>query len=118
MEAIIRIDSVIQDKSNPIGFFVNSSNYTKVYSSAENRDATKFTAFTQVDLANGIIEQDVEFNELLSEYSEYYLSNDMIIKVKTIVSQIQKTKYYSQDGEPVYIVSMTPLIKHIDKKRQ
>jgi len=73
LEALIRIDSVVKDKNNPLGFFVNSSNFTKVYSGAENRDPAKFTDFTPADLMSGIIEQDVEFNELLSEFSEYHL---------------------------------------------
>lgn len=115
LEALTRIDSIIKDKNNPNGFFVNSSNVTKVYTHAENRDPSKFTVFTQADLISGIIDQDVESKELLADYSEYDLSNDMIIKIKTVVSQIQKTKYYSQDGESIYIVSITPVIKQIKK---
>jgi len=28
-----------------------------------------------------------------------------------MVSQIKKTKYYTQDGEPVYIVDVMPVVK-------
>lgn len=116
LEALTRIESVIKDKNNPIGFFINTSNTTKVYTHAENRDPTKFESFTAADLASGIVDQDVESKELFSDYSEYELSNDIVVKIKTIVSQIQKTKFYSQDGEPVYTVSITPVMKHINKK--
>jgi hypothetical protein len=59
---------------------------------------------------------DVNFKELFSDYSEYELSNNTIMKIKPVISQIQQTRFYSQDGEPIYLITITPAMKHINKK--
>ncbi len=116
LEVLLRIETVIKDKNNPTGYFINTSNTTRAYIHTNKRDPTKFVNYTAADLASGIVDQDVDSKELFSDYNEYELSNGILIKIKPIVSQIRKTKFYSQDGEPIYIVSITSMMKHINKK--
>jgi hypothetical protein len=33
------------------------------------------------------------------------------MSVKTVAGQISKTKYYTRQGEPIYIVNLNPVIK-------
>jgi len=35
----------------------------------------------------------------------------LFLIIRSMVSQIKKTKYYTQDGEPVYIVDVMPVVK-------
>jgi len=35
----------------------------------------------------------------------------MVLSVKTVAGQISKTKFLTQDGEPIYLVSTTPVVK-------
>jgi hypothetical protein len=114
IEAIVRIDSIVSEVDNPSSYFVRTSNFTKAYVPKDKRDPEKFKNYRITDLEEAIIE-DISSEELISEYSEYELSNGIIINIKTIVSQINKTKYYSQDGEPIYTVTMIPLIKRLKK---
>ena len=77
----------------------------------EKRDPKKFIPFSPNELITGIIEEDVPNEELNSEFSEYELSTGIILNIRSMVSQIKKTKYYTQDGEPVYIVDVMPVVK-------
>ena len=67
-------------------------------------------------MITGVIDEDVQNKEVISDFSEYELSNGMIIQIRTVVSQIKKTKYFSQDGEPVYTVTVAPVIKFKQNK--
>jgi hypothetical protein len=72
--------------------------------------------FSQSDIAREIIEEDRQSEELSSEFSEYELSNGTTVGIRTIINQINKTKLYTQDGEPIYSVITTPVIKFKGKK--
>ena len=110
LELIIRLDSVIQDKTEPYGYALRTTNIAKTYVSKENRKPELASPFTPSELRAGIIEEDVDSQELSTNPSEYEIDNQ-IIEIRTIASQIKKTRFYSQDGEPVYSVDMVPLMK-------
>jgi hypothetical protein len=90
IEAIVRIDSIIQDSSQPNGFFIRSSNVVKAYVPKDKRDPKKFIPYSLNELITGIIEEDLPSEELSSDYSEYELSNNVILNIRSIVSQIKK----------------------------
>lgn len=50
LETLVIIDSVIRDRNNPSGYFIDTSNATKVYTPADKRDPTKFENYTSADL--------------------------------------------------------------------
>ena len=57
------------------------------------------------------LEEDVEYEVLHENFSVYDLSNGLTLSVKTVVGQIKKTKFFTRDGEPVYVVNTNPIIK-------
>jgi hypothetical protein len=92
-----------------MGYAVHTSNNVKAYVSKEKRKPELFEAIQPSDIASGIVEEDLRAEELNSEFSEYELSNGSTVSIRTIVNQINKTKFYSQDGEPIYSVITTPV---------
>lgn len=116
IEALIRIESIIESNEQPTGYAVRTSNSIKAYVPRENRKPKQFMQYQPSDIGSGIIEEDIKSEELSSEYSEYEISNGTTVSIRTIVNQINKTKFFSQDGEPVYSVISTPIIKFKAKK--
>ena len=56
--------------------------------------------------------EDPELVETLREnFSVYKFSNEVTISIKTIVTQVNKTKYFNPNGEPIYIVNKSPVMK-------
>ena len=55
--------------------------------------------------------QDLEFEVLKEDFTVYDLSNGFILKVKPVLAQVNKTKSFSFDGEPIYTVNIAPIIK-------
>ncbi len=96
---------------NSEGFAVNSVNIVTAFVPREKRNPTLFQPYTQSDLETSIIDEDMEPITLKEEFSVYELSNDFVVSVKAVVSQIKKTKYYTPAGEPVYTVNSTPIVK-------
>lgn len=112
IKALVHINSIVPDPRKPDGFNVNPTNLVSAFVPKEKRNPAGFQQQPQgTDLAQGIIEQDVDFDVLKEDFSVYELSNGLILSVKTVVGQIGKTKYYTKDGEPIYLVNMNPIIK-------
>lgn len=118
VEALVRLDSLVQNVSDPTGYSIKTTNVSKVYVPRENRNPKAFVPFLPSELEAGITNHDVPAEELSSEFSEYELSNGAIVSIRTIVNQIKKTKFYTQDGEPIYIVIVTPVTKFKPKNSQ
>lgn len=111
IKAIVNIHYLLPDPKSPQGYSINSSNTISAYVPMEKRNPAAFQPYDPAQLKEGIIEEDIETETLRENFSVYELSNDMILSVKTVVGQINKTKFYTQEGEPVYIVNTNPIIK-------
>ena len=111
IKAHININHLSPDPRSPQGFAVHSSNMTISYVPKEKRNPNAFQPYSQNELQTGIIDDDMEPDVLRENFSVYKLSNGMTLSVKTIAGQISKTKFYTRDGEPVYVVNTTPIIK-------
>lgn len=111
IRALVNINYLLSNPSSPEGFTVNSNNSVNAYVSKEKRHPEKFEEYNPSDLQSGVIDVDVEFEVLRENFSVYEMSNKMKISVKTVVGQIRKTKFYTKEGEPVYIISPNPIIK-------
>lgn len=112
IRALVHINSIVQDPRNHDGFNMNPTNLVAAFVPKEKRNPAGFLQQPQgANLAEGIIEPDVDFQVLKEDFSVYELSNGLILSVKTIIAQIGKTKYYTKEGEPVYLVNMNPIIK-------
>jgi hypothetical protein len=93
------------------GFAVNSVNLVNAFVPKENRNPALFSPYNPSEIPAGVIDDDMEPITLKEDFSVYELSNGFIVSVKSVVSQISKTKYYTPAGEPVYIVNSTPIVK-------
>lgn len=111
VRALIHINYLIPDPKKPEGFAVNSTNIVSAFVPKEKRRPEAFQPYTPADLQSGIIEDDVDFEVLRENFSVFDLSNSMTLSVKTVVGQIRKTKYYTKDGEPIYIINTNPIVK-------
>jgi len=111
IKALININHLIADPKSPEGFAVSSTNTIVVFVSKEKRNPIAYQPYNPAELQSGIIDEDMEAEPLRENFSVYDLSNGMVLSVKTVVGQISKTKYYTRDGEPVYLVNANPIIK-------
>ncbi len=111
VKALININHVIADPKSPQGFAINSSNVAVCYVPKEKRTPAAFQQYNPAELQGGIIDDDMEPETLRENFSVYDLSNGMVLSVKTVVAQISKTKFYTHDGEPIYLVNTTPVLK-------
>ena len=111
IKALVLVHSLILDPKNPEGFSISSTNIITAHVPKENRNPQAFVPYTQQQLNEGITNDDVNFEVLRENFSVYRLSNKMTMSVKTVVGQIRKTRYFTRDGEPVYIVNTNPILK-------
>ncbi len=111
IKAIVNIHYLLPDSKSPQGYSINSSDTISAYVPMEKRNPMRFQPYDPAQLRDGVIEEDIETETLRENFSVYELSNDMILSVKTVVGQINKTKFFTQEGEPVYIVNTNPIIK-------
>ncbi len=115
VKTLIHVNHLIPDPRSPQRFAIYSTNIIVTYVPKEKRNPEAFQSFNVAELQNSIIENDMETEPLRENFSVYDLSNGMTLSVKTVAVQINKTKFYTQDGEPVYLVNITPIVK-IKKK--
>jgi len=112
IEAGIRIEAVVPDPTQPNGYNVRTSNYAVTYVPRNARTPERYRPLTSAaELATGIVEEDVENRILKEEFSSYALSNGMTLSIKAVVAQIQKTRFFTEQGEPIYSVQISPVYK-------
>lgn len=111
IRALVQVNSLVPDPKNPDGFSVNQNNLVIAYVPKEKRNPISFQPYNPAELEQNIVDQDVDFEVLRENFSVYELSNNMVLSVKTVVGQIRKTKFYTKEGEPVYIINTNPIIK-------
>ena len=111
IKALITINHLVADPRSPQGFAVNSNNITTCYVAKENRHPELYRPFNVSDLQSNVLDEDMEPETLREDFSVYALSNGMTLSVKTVVAQVSKTKFYTADGEPLYMVNTTPIVK-------
>ncbi len=117
IKTLIHINHLTPNPKSPEGFTVNSQNIVVVYVPKENRNPMAFQPFNPAEIQNNISDDDMEPEPLRENVSVYDLSNGMVLSVKAVAGQIRKTKFYTQDGEPIYAVNTTPIIK-VKKNQQ
>jgi hypothetical protein len=111
IKALIYVNHLIPAPSSPDGFTVSSTNLITAFVPKDKRRPEAFQPYHQADIQSGILDDDMEPEPLRENFSVYDLSNGMVLSVKTVAGQISKTRYYTKDGEPIYTVNATPVIK-------
>ena len=109
--ATVIVNHVLPNPSNPNDVVVNSDISFKIFVPANKRKQQGKRLVTQEEMASSIVDEDVQYDTLREEFNEYNLSNKAIISVKTIVSQINTTSLYNEQGEPIYQINAQPIFK-------
>lgn len=97
---------------------VNSTNIIAVYVPKHKRRPEAFQPFDPSELQHAVVDDDMEPEPLREDFSVYDMSDGTILSVKTVAGQIHKTKFYTQNGEPVYQVNITPIVKTTKKMKK
>ncbi len=111
IEAHLNLIYVKLDPASPNGITINSANTSNCYISTDKLNPSSFMPWTQNDLQKGIIADDMEMETLRENFSVYQLSNGMKISIKSVVTQVDKTKYVMPTGESIYVVNQAPIFK-------
>lgn len=111
LKAFVNINYLLPNPLNANNFFVNSTNLVSTFVPKEKRSPELSKPVLNFDSSQDIIDEDVEFEVLNEDFSIYELSNGLILSLKCVLGQVKKTKHFSKEGEPIYTVSMNPIIK-------
>lgn len=113
--AILRVmdnvNHLVPDPKTPGNYSISSNNIVSTYVPKENRHPEKFKQIEPSDLKSGITDDDMEPQVLSEEFTMYALSSGSTLGIKSVVSQVRKTMFYNADGDPLYLVTSSPLTK-------
>jgi len=111
LKVVVNVNYLLPDPRQPEGYSVNASNIFSAFVPKEKRKPQAFRPYNPAELANNIIDEDVEFEVLRENFSVYDLSNGMVLSLKPVTGQVKKTSLYDVGGEPIYIVTVNSVIK-------
>ena len=111
IRVIAHINYLTPDPKSEQGFGVNSLNNVSAFVPKEKRNPTLYKPYNPSELQTEIKDPDMEPITLKEDFSVYDLSNGLVMSVKSVVSEISKTAFYTPEGEPVYIVNNVPIVK-------
>lgn len=114
IKATIHVDyvkKVKKDSKSPDGYLVQSANTSMCYVPSETLQENAFQPYTQEDLMKGVIEEDIPVETLRENFSVYKFSNGMTMSIKTIVTQVSRTKFFTPNGESIYMINQSPVLK-------
>jgi len=67
---------------------------------------------TRINIGDRTIEaEDMEFKSVREDWSEYQVEDGFTVRIKLVVSSILKTQERDPQGNPVYIVQSTNIVK-------
>ncbi len=73
---------------------------------------------THVNIGERTIEaEDMEFQSIREDWSEYQVEDGFNVRIKLVVSSILKTADHDAQGNPVYIVQSTNIVKLMAPER-
>ena len=116
LEATIIIESIVPDPRQQSGYQIRTHNYSIAYVPKEERKPAEFKPFNYAEILTDVISEDVRVEILREEFSTYELSNGMVLNIKAVVGQIQKSRKRTELGEPIYSININPIYKF--KKKQ
>lgn len=58
-----------------------------------------------------VSDYDMDFETIQERFTPYRLNNGIIVSVKPVLARVDKTTVYNSVGEPIYLVSVTPVLK-------
>ena len=111
LRVLIGINHLTPRAGSGRDFDVDSSNQISVFVPESARVPEDHVPHSPADLLAGIVVRDVEYEVLREEFSVYSLSNGMTVSVKAAMGQIDKTRFVTPYGEPIYLVNPFPVTK-------
>ncbi len=102
---------VVPAPDSPDGFTISYSVHISAYVPKENRRPQDFKVGRQDNVASGTTDFDVDCEPLSEDFSVYDSSNGMVVSIKAVAGQINKTEFFTPDGEPAYAVDANPIMK-------
>jgi len=69
--------------------------------------------YSQKQLADSIVEDDIDFKTTKEDWNEYMLSDGKVLKLKSVPTKIAKTSKFDSWGEPIYLVQTQAMAKSI-----
>jgi len=118
IKAFVHLDHMRKDEKLPNGYAIEASSSSNCYLPPEHLQPSSFQPWNPNQLRIGIIEEDMPFETIHDNFSVYQMSNGMIISIKPVITQIDKTRFFKPTGESVYIVHQSPLVKVKKRKDQ
>jgi len=73
--------------------------------------------YTPEEIAQNIKIEDMSFKKLKEVWNVYKLSDGGTLSIKAEVAQINRTKLYTNKGEPIYNLNIVPIIKFKKKRK-
>ena len=106
---ITNVNHLLPNPANPNGVSANLAAEILVFVPQNKRDPHGKQVEENTSMT--IIEEDVDYTPLKESFNVYDLSNGVVLSVKTVLGQVQKTDLHTRVGEPVYNISTQPIIK-------
>lgn len=114
-DTILRVLIVINHLTPRAGsardFDVNSSVQVNAFVPVNRRTPGVFVPYSETDLGSSIDTPDVKYEVLREDFSVYSMSDGTTISVKAAMGQIDRTRFVTPQGEPVYVANPVPVTK-------
>ncbi|MDD9814145.1 MAG: hypothetical protein OXU37_07790 [Thaumarchaeota archaeon] len=111
--SILRVSmhiSGIIARDGPGGHAVNVVAGTSVFTPKKSRHPEKFRPVPP-DPMSAVTREDVEYETAADEPGVYVAENGVSMSILPAIAQIRKTSAVTPNGEPVYIVNASPMLK-------
>lgn len=73
---------------------------------------------SQINIGDRVIEaEDMEFKTGREDWNEYTVEDGFTVRIKLVVSSILKTTERDANGNPVYVVQSTNIVKVLPPER-
>ena len=111
VRVLISINHIISCAEPPHGYGVNWRRSIACYVPKEKRRPELHAHFDPGSIGSNISDYDMEYETLAERFNVYSINSGGTVSVKPSVAQVNKTKFYTNAGEPVYGVIFTPVFK-------
>lgn len=105
------VNAIHPNPKDPKNLVINSQDIVITFAPQLQHGPPSNDVLTQKQIAEGVIDEDVHVEPLRENFSVYTVSDGSTLSVKSVVGQVQKTKYHNREGEPIYVVSSNVIPK-------
>lgn len=114
ISVLIRINQISQDPDDRKRTLVKFSTDVRIFTDPKDRNPAGKQPSPQNPVPS-IIDDDMECIRLREDFNRYDLSDGQVMSVKAVVFQVQKTDMHDSNGEPIYRVHSTRIVKFTEK---